>query len=195
MSTLYRYKTEYRTISKDKTHGKLEKTSENNNIKTTKNVSKVTFVSEPESCGECTMYSSTHYTYAAKQYPARTEHMHSTATCACMHAETKRTCTVSAVTRMQLLAHTEKTGINSAQHTNYDTSQKLNSRTTKPQSCIQQTNITYNYSNRPETNIAESVWAFFTDPQHHSHTYQKVTFMQAQSAEARLLSVHQHPFL
>ena len=67
----------------------------------------------------------------------------------CMHAKTNRT--LSAVTR--------------AQHINYDTSQKLNSRTTRTQSCIQQANITHNYSNRPETNTAESVWAFFTDPQ------------------------------
>ena len=107
MSTSYRYKTEYRTISKDKTHGELEKTSENNNIKTTKNVSKVTYVSEPESYGECTMYSSTHYMYAVKQHPAHTEHMHSTATCACMHAARQTKCKVSAVTRTQLLAHTE----------------------------------------------------------------------------------------
>ena len=68
--------TEYRTISEDKTHGKMGKTSENN-IKRTRKVSKVTFVSEVRShtvsveC-TCTLYaeckSSTHKSYAQRSF-------------------------------------------------------------------------------------------------------------------------------
>ena len=104
----------------------------------------------------CTPVRTTHTVRAAQQHPAaHTEvtYMHSTA-CACTPKYNEPSHTHAAT-----CAH-GKTGINSAQHTNYDTSQKLNSRTTIPQSCIQQTNITHNYSNCPETNIAESVWAF-----------------------------------
>ena len=74
----------------------------NNSIKTTKYVSKVTFVSEPEQHLECAIHFSTHYIYPAKQHSARAEHMHSTVTCACT---LKQKCTVSPVTHAVTCEH------------------------------------------------------------------------------------------
>ena len=127
--------TEYRTISKDKTHSKMLKTSENNNIKT--NEGRV----KGDLCIRCQNRTGSAHTHVLCTQNAKTS-----------KHKSKRT--VSAVqSRTQLLAHIEsKHELSAAQHTNYDTSPKLNSRTTNPQLCIHQINITHNYSNSLGTN-------------------------------------------
>ena len=111
--------TEYRTISKDKTHGKMLKTSENNNIKT----------NEGRVKGDLRIRC---------QNRTRSAHTHVLCTQNAKTSTHKSKRTVSAVqSRTQLLAHIEsKHELSAAQHTNYDTSPKLNSRTTNPQLCI-----------------------------------------------------------
>ena len=127
--------TEYRTISKDKTHSKMLKTSENNNIKTN------------EGRVKCDLR-------IRCQNRTRSAHTHVLCTQNAKTSKHKSKRTVSAVqSRTQLLAHIEsKHELSAAQHTNYDTSPKLNSRTTNPQLCIHQINITRNYSNSLGTN-------------------------------------------
>ena len=122
--------TEYRTISKDKTHRKMLKTNENNNIKK----------KEGRVQGDLRIRC---------QNRTGSPHTHVLCTQSAKASTHKSKRTVSAVrSRTQLLAHIEN---NSAQPTNYDTSPKLNSRTANPQLCIQQINITYNYSNSLRT--------------------------------------------
>ena len=153
MRTTYTNKTVYRTISKDNTWqiGKdkwKQRQKERKRVKSDLSIRSHT-VSVQCTCTMCAEWeSSTH-----KSHSCTAQHH--------AHARLMPKCTVSAVTHAVSCANGNKQA-STQQHTNYDTAQKLNSRTTKT-TVMHPTN---QYNNRikatvQKQNISESVWVFF----------------------------------